>query len=149
MGLGNASDISLLMLALTCIVAILKLGPTKVSCSQFYSMIPDITGRLMDMLIDIIPLREAYYLVKDTGLDREFLVHFGPRASTCRVKDDRGSEEVIFWIDLIQKQLQQAIDREKIWSRLMTSERIEVSDMLLETICVFVNLSKLKWWLIK
>lgn len=103
----------------------------------------------MDMLIDIIPLREAYYLLKDTGLDREFLVHFGPRASTCRVKDDRGSEEVIFWIDLIQKQLQQAIDREKIWSRLMTSERIEVSDMLLETICVFVNLSKLKWWLIK
>ncbi|XP_044506345.1 uncharacterized protein LOC123225988 isoform X2 [Mangifera indica] len=142
LGLGNASDISLLMLALTCIVAILKLGPTKVSCSQFYSMIPDITGRLMDMLIDIIPLREAYYLVKDTGLDREFLVHFGPRASTCRVKDDRGSEEVIFWIDLIQKQLQQAIDREKIWSRLMTSERIEVLERDLAIFGFFIALGR-------
>lgn len=139
LGSGNASDISLLMLALTCIAVITKLGPAKVSCSQFFSMIPDITGRLMDMLVDIISIREAYYSIKDIGLSREFLVHFGPRASTCRVKNDRGSEEVIFWVDLVQRQLQRAIDREKIWSRLTTSESIEVSGQLLETICVFVN----------
>ncbi|CAK9159861.1 unnamed protein product [Ilex paraguariensis] len=123
---GNASDISLLMLALSCIAAITKLGPTKVYCAQFFSMIPDVTGRLMDMLVEFIPIRQAYHSIKDIGLRREFLVHFGPRAAACRVKNDQGIE-VIFWVGLLQKQLQQAIDRERIWSRLTTCESIEVS----------------------
>lgn len=115
------------MLALTCIAAITKLGPAKVSCPQFFSMIPETTGRLMDMVVDFLPIRQAYHSMKDIGLRREFLVHFGPRAAACRVNNDLNSEEVIFWVNLVQKQLQQAIDREKIWSRLTTSESIEVS----------------------
>ncbi|KAE9463789.1 hypothetical protein C3L33_04294, partial [Rhododendron williamsianum] len=126
-GPGNAKDITLIMLALSCIAAITKLGPTKVSCSQFFSMIPDITGRLMDMLVDFIPIRQTYRSVKDIGLHREFLVHFGPRAAACRVGNDGGIEEVLFWVSLVQKQLQRAIDRERIWSRLTTCESIEVS----------------------
>lgn len=126
MGVGSASDKALLMLALTCVAAITKLGPTKISCAHFFSMIPDITGRLVDMLVDFVPIRQAYNSIKDIGLHREFLVHFGPRAAACRVENDQDSEEVIFWVDLVQKQLQRAIDREKIWSRLTTSESIEV-----------------------
>lgn len=126
LGSTKASDISLLMLGLTCNAAITKLGPAKVSCSQFFTTIPEITGRLMDMLVDFIPINQAYRSIKDIGLRREFFVHFGPRAAACRVKNDRGSEEVVFWVDLVQKQLQRAIDREKIWSRLTTSESIEV-----------------------
>ncbi|KAJ6864774.1 hypothetical protein NC651_035362 [Populus alba x Populus x berolinensis] len=122
---GNGSDISLLLLALTCNAAITKLGTTKVSCPQFFFMISDITGRLMDMLVDFIPVRQAYHSIKHIGLRREFLFHFGPRFAACRVKNDCGSEEVIFWVNLVQKQLQQAIDRERIWSRLTTSESIE------------------------
>lgn len=125
----KASDISLLMLALICNAAITKLGPAKVSCSQFFATIPEITGRLMDMLVDFVPISQAYHSIKDIGLHKEFLVHFGPRAAACRVKNDWGSEEVVFWVDLVQKQLQQAIDREKIWSRLTTSESIEVSSL--------------------
>lgn len=124
---GNASDKSLLMLALSCIAAITKLGPAKVSCAQFFSTIPDVTGRLMDMLVEFIPIRQAYHSIKDTGLSREFLVHFGPRAAACRVKNDGRNEEVAFWVGLVQNQLQRAIDRERIWSRLTTSESIEVS----------------------
>lgn len=148
MGSGNASDVSVLMLALTCIAAITKLGPAKVSCPQFFSMTPEITGRLMDILVDFIPIRKAYHSMKDIGLHREFLVHFGPRAAACRVNNDWGSEEVFFWVNLVQKQLQRAIDREKIWSRLTTSESIEVSakvSIALETtFCV----SALRRWLI-
>lgn len=125
----KASDISLLMLALTCNAAITKLGPAKVSCSQFFTTIPEITGRLMDMLVDFVPISQAYHSIKDIGLRREFLVHFGPRAAACRVKNGQGSEEVVFWLDLVQKQLQRAIDREKIWSRLTTSESIEVGSL--------------------
>lgn len=124
---GNESDISLLMLGLSCMAAITKLGPTKVSCAQFSSTVPDVTGRLMDMLVEFIPIRQAYHSIKDTGLQREFLVHFGPRAAACRVKNDGKTEEVAFWVSLAQKQLQRAIDRERIWSRLTTSESIEVS----------------------
>lgn len=122
----NASDVSLLMLALSCVAAIMKLGAAKLSCTQFSSLVPDTLGRLMDMLVEFIPLRQAYHSVKPIGLRREFLVHFGPRAAACRVQNDSGTEEVVFWVSLVQKQLQRAIDRERIWSRLTTSESIEV-----------------------
>ncbi|CAI8583375.1 unnamed protein product [Vicia faba] len=75
--------IKLLLLALTCIAAIPKLGTTKVSCSQLFSMRTE---------------------------NGEFLVHFGPRAATFREKDEWGLEEVVFWVNLAQRQLQQAID---------------------------------------
>ncbi|KAK9289338.1 hypothetical protein L1049_007493 [Liquidambar formosana] len=142
LGSGNASDISLLMLALSCIAAITKLGPAKVSCSQFFSMIPDITGRFMDMLVDFIPIRQAYHSIKDIGLQREFLVHFGPRAAACRVKNEWGTEEVAFWVDLVQKQLQRAIDRERIWSRLTTCESIEVLEKDLAIFGFFIALGR-------
>ncbi|KAG5567337.1 hypothetical protein RHGRI_002788 [Rhododendron griersonianum] len=141
-GPGNAKDITLIMLALSCIAAITKLGPTKVSCSQFFSMIPDITGRLMDMLVDFIPIRQTYRSVKDIGLHREFLVHFGPRAAACRVGNDGGIEEVLFWVSLVQKQLQRAIDRERIWSRLTTCESIEVLERDLAIFGFFIALGR-------
>ncbi|KAL5721126.1 hypothetical protein ACHQM5_013723 [Ranunculus cassubicifolius] len=141
-GLGSACDISLLVLALSCIAAITKLGPAKVSCPQFFSMIPDVTGRLMDMLADFISIRETYEQMKEIGLHREFLVHFGPRAASCRTKNDCDAEEVIFWVELVQKQLMQAIDREKIWSRLTTSESIEVLEKDLAIFGFFIALGR-------
>jgi hypothetical protein len=142
LGSGNASDISFLMLALTCIAAITKLGPAKVSCPQFFSMIPETTGRLMNMLVAFIPIRQAYHSMKGIGLRREFLLHFGPRAAACRVNNDWGSEEVVFWVNLVQKQLQRAIDREKIWSRLTTSESIEVLEKDLAIFGFFIALGR-------
>ncbi|CAL1394875.1 unnamed protein product [Linum trigynum] len=140
LGSDNGTDTSLLLLALTCIAAITKLGPTKVACPELFPV--DITGKLMDMLVDLIPIHQAYRSIKDIGLRREFLVHFGPRAAACRVQDDLGSEEVAFWVNLVQKQLQRAIDREKIWSRLTTSESIEVLDKDLAIFGFFVALGR-------
>ncbi|XP_068493749.1 uncharacterized protein [Phaseolus vulgaris] len=141
-GLSSASDISLLLLALTCIAAIAKLGPSKVSCSQFFSMITEITGSLMHMLVGLIPVSQAYNSIKNIGLHREFLVHLGPRASSCRAKEKWGSEEVVFWVNLAQRQLQQAIDKEKIWSRLTTSESIEVLEKDLAVFGFFIALGR-------
>ncbi|XP_010246031.1 PREDICTED: uncharacterized protein LOC104589406 [Nelumbo nucifera] len=138
---GNKSDVSLLMLALTCVAAITKLGPAKVSCSQFFSTIPDLTGRLMDMLVDFVPVHQTYNSMKDIGLRREFLVHFGPRAADYRVKNDCGTE-VAFWVDIVQKQLQRAIDRERIWSRLTTCESIEVLEKDLAIFGFFIALGR-------
>ncbi|KAL6141684.1 hypothetical protein ACLB2K_059972 [Fragaria x ananassa] len=141
-GSNNASDITFLMLALTCNAAITKLGQAKLSCPQFFLTIPDITGRLMDMLVDFIPIRQAYHSIKEIGLGREFLAHFGPQAAACRVKCDGGSEEVVFWVELVQRQLQQAIDRERIWSRLTTSESIEVLEKDLAIFGFFIALGR-------
>jgi hypothetical protein len=121
----SESDLSLLMLGLICLAAITKLGAAKVSCQQFSSMVPDIIGRFMDMLLEFAPLSKAYNLTKDIGLQREFLYNFGPRAAVPKLGNDHGLE-ISFWIELVQKQLLRALDREKIWSRLTTSESIEV-----------------------
>ncbi|EPS59100.1 hypothetical protein M569_15710, partial [Genlisea aurea] len=139
---GYSSDVSLLMLALSCIAAITKLGATKVSSPQFFSTIPDLTGRLVDMLVDYVPIHRAYNLMKEIRLRREFLLHFGPRAAACRMKNELGAEEIVFWVGLIQKQLQQAIHREKIWSWLSTSESIEVLERDLAIFGFFIALGR-------
>ncbi|KAF3668308.1 hypothetical protein T459_22439 [Capsicum annuum] len=138
----NASDASLIMLALICIAAIMKLGAAKLLCTQFSSLVPETLGRLMDMLVEFVSLRQAYHSVKPIGLRREFLVHFGSRAAACRVQTDSGTEEVIFWVSLVQKQLQRAIDRERIWSRLTTSESIEVLEKDLAIFGFFIALGR-------
>lgn len=142
LGSGSASDISLVVLALVCTSVIIKLGPAKISCSQFNSMIPDVTGGLMDVLVGSISIHEAYHAVKEIGLHREFLVYFGPRAASCGVSDDCITDEMVFWVDLVQKQLQRAISREKLWSRLTTSESIEVLERDLAVFGIFVALGR-------
>ncbi|CAN7036697.1 unnamed protein product [Brassica oleracea var. botrytis] len=139
---SNEIDVSLLMLVLNCIAAVTKLGPTKLLCLPFCSMIPDTTGRLMDKFVDLVPLPQAYRSMKSLGLRREFLVHFGPRAAACRVESDCSTDEVVFWVDLIQNQLLRAIDREKIWSRLATSESIEVLKRDLAIFGFFIALGR-------
>ncbi|XP_062192700.1 uncharacterized protein LOC133896167 isoform X2 [Phragmites australis] len=137
----SESDLSLLMLGLICLAAITKLGSTKVSCQQFSSMVPDIIGRFMDMLLEFVPLSKAYNLTKDIGLQREFLYNFGPRAAVPKFTSDNGVE-ISFWIDLVQKQLLRALDREKIWSRLTTSESIEVLEKDLAIFGFFIALGR-------
>ncbi|XP_068659141.1 uncharacterized protein [Aristolochia californica] len=139
---GNPSDLSLLMLALSCMASITKLGPAKVSCTQFSSLISDTIGRLMDKLVDFVPVPKAYYSMKSIGLRREFLVHFGPQAAAASVKNERDSEEIIFWVDFVQRQLRQAIDREKMWSRLTTCESIEVLEKDLAIFGFFIALGR-------
>ncbi|RLN05575.1 hypothetical protein C2845_PM13G20470 [Panicum miliaceum] len=137
----SESDLSLLMLGLICLAAITKLGSAKVSCQQFSSMIPDTIGRFMDMLLEFVPLSKVYNLTKDIGLQREFLHNFGPRAAVPKLTNDHGLE-ISFWIDLVQKQLLRALDREKIWSRLTTSESIEVLEKDLAIFGFFIALGR-------
>ncbi|CAG7877863.1 unnamed protein product [Brassica rapa] len=138
---SNEIEVSLLMLVLNSIAAITKLGPAKFSCPPFFSSLPDTTGRLMEKVVDFVPLPQAYHSVKSIGLRREFLTHFGPRAA-LGLKGDVATDEVVFWVDLIQKQLQRAIDREKIWSRLTTSESIEVLERDLAIFGFFIALGR-------
>ncbi|TVU05484.1 hypothetical protein EJB05_48650 [Eragrostis curvula] len=137
----SESDLALLMLGLICLAAITKLGSAKVSCQQFSSMVPDIIGRFMDMLVEFVPLSKAYNLTKEIGLQREFLNNFGPRAALPKLTNDNGVE-ISFWIDLVQKQLLRALDREKIWSRLTTSESIEVLEKDLAIFGFFIALGR-------
>uniref|UniRef100_A0ACD5Y7Q7 Uncharacterized protein n=1 Tax=Avena sativa TaxID=4498 RepID=A0ACD5Y7Q7_AVESA len=137
----SESDLSLLILGLFCLAAITKLGSAKVSCQQFFSMVPDTIGRFMDMLLEFVPISKAYTLTKDIGLQREFLCNFGPRAAVPKFSNDHGLE-ISFWIDLVQKQLLRALDREKIWSRLTTSESIEVLEKDLAIFGFFIALGR-------
>uniref|UniRef100_A0A7C8Z4V6 Uncharacterized protein n=1 Tax=Opuntia streptacantha TaxID=393608 RepID=A0A7C8Z4V6_OPUST len=142
MSSGTGGDVALLVLALICIATIMKLGPAKVPCSQLFTMVPDVTASLMDVLVRLVSIREAYHAVKEIGLHREFLVHFGPRAASCGMTDDCMTDEMVFWVDLVQMQLQRAIDKEKIWSRLTTSESIEVLERDLAIFGFFIALGR-------
>ncbi|CAO2191831.1 unnamed protein product [Urochloa humidicola] len=72
---------------------------------------------------------------------REFLHTCGPRAAVPKLTNDHGLE-ISFWIDLVQKQLLRALDREKIWSRLTTSESIEVLEKDLAIFGFFIALGR-------
>ncbi|KAE9619579.1 hypothetical protein Lalb_Chr02g0154741 [Lupinus albus] len=141
-GSSIVSDLSLLLLVLTCIAAIAKLGLAKISCSQLFSITTEINCSLMDMLVGLIPVRQAYNSIKDIDLHRKFLVHFGPRAAACRENIEWGSEEIVFWVNLAQRQLQQAVVKEKIWLRLTTSESIEVLEKDLAIFGFFIALGR-------
>nr|XP_043609733.1 uncharacterized protein LOC122581566 isoform X2 [Erigeron canadensis] len=140
--LVDASGKAVPIFALGCVAAITKLGPAKVSCTQFYSIVPNVNGRLMEMLLGLVSIRKAYHSIKKIGLHREFLVHFGPRAAACRVEDDHSTKEVLFWVNLVHKQLLQALGRERIWSRLSTSESIEVLNKDLAIFGFFIALGR-------
>lgn len=139
---SRASDLSLLMLALSSIAAVVKLGPAKVSCPQFSSTLLEMNGKLMDTLADLIPVDQVYHFTTEVGLRREFLVYFGPRATGYRGKTDMGREEGAFWVDLVQQQLRGAISRERIWSRLTTYESIEVLERDLAIFGFFIALGR-------
>ncbi|KAK8930992.1 hypothetical protein KSP39_PZI016668 [Platanthera zijinensis] len=139
---GATNDLTLLMLTLSCLAAVMKLGSAKISSSQFSSMLPDVTGRLMDVLLDFLPISKVYDSMKDIGLRREFLFHFGPRAASVKYKGEHTAEEISFWINLLQKQLQLAIDRERIWAKLTTCESIEVLEKDLAIFGFFIALGR-------
>ncbi|CAD6264426.1 unnamed protein product [Miscanthus lutarioriparius] len=71
----------------------------------------------------------------------EILYNFGPRAAVPKLGNDHGLE-ISFWIELVQKQLLRALDREKIWSRLTTSESIEVLEKDLAIFGFFIALGR-------
>eukprot|EP01018_Ginkgo_biloba_P012128 Gb_31732 [translate_table: standard] len=139
---SKASDLSLLMLAISNIAAVMKLGPAKVSCPQFSSTLSEVTGKLMNMVADLIPIDQVYCFTTEVGLRREFLSYFGPRAAAYRGKNDMGGEEGAFWVDMVQQQLRGAIDRERIWSRLTTYESIEVLERDLAIFGFFIALGR-------
>lgn len=138
---SRASDLSLLMLALSSIAALMKLGPAKVSCSQFSSTLFEMNGKLMDTLANLIPIDQVYHFTTEVGLRREFLGYFGPRATAYRGKNNIGGEGA-FWVDLVQQQLRGAISRERIWSRLTTYESIEVLERDLAIFGFFIALGR-------
>lgn len=140
---SRACDLSLLMLALSSIAAVMKLGPAKVSCPQFSSTLLELNGKLMDTLAELIPIDQVYHFTSEVGLRREFLLYFGPRATAYRGKNDLlGGEEGAFWVDLVQQQLRGAIHRERIWSRLTTYESIEVLERDLAIFGFFIALGR-------
>ncbi|KAL9263129.1 hypothetical protein AKJ16_DCAP11781 [Drosera capensis] len=47
------------------------------------------------MLVDLVPIHEAYHSVKEIGLRKEFFVHFGPRTASAGIADDYGADEVV------------------------------------------------------
>lgn len=65
-------------------------------------MIFDIIGSLMDVIVGFVFfIYEVYYVVKEIGLYREFLIYFGFRVVFCGLMDDCMIDDMVFWVDFV------------------------------------------------
>lgn len=123
---SKASDLCLITLAISCAAAIVKLGVAKLSCPLCFNTLVDEIGRLMNMLVEFLPIDQVYNFTSSVGLRSQFLGNFGSRAVQYQDTGKLGGEEGAFWVDLVQQLLRGSIVREHIRTKLTSYDSIEV-----------------------
>ncbi|WJZ94476.1 hypothetical protein VitviT2T_013328 [Vitis vinifera] len=109
------SGVAGIILAISCRVAVGKLGSDHISCPLFISSIEDALIDLMNLSHSLVSVDKLYQLATEAGFEREFLYNFG-----TKIQLSQKSEDVEFWIGLAQKKLAKAIRRESVFSGLQT-----------------------------
>eukprot|EP00249_Psilotum_nudum_P002031 c14862_g1_i1 orf=3-608(-) len=119
-------DVAVIFLVLSIYAALMKLGPAKVSCFLFSSVLSEETARLLSLLIKFIPVNQLYIFTSRIGLKREFFFQFSSRAASIISVSLLTEEEKVFWVEFLQELLKGALARECIHGRLASHPNIEV-----------------------
>ncbi|PIA64790.1 hypothetical protein AQUCO_00100334v1 [Aquilegia coerulea] len=109
----DGSGVAVIFLAICCCVAVEKLGTQHDSCPKVTLSIPNIVGELMDLSHSLAPIDKLHSLATVAGVEQQFLLHFG-----AKVLPNKDSQEMSFWIGLVQKKLSVAFQRESVISRM-------------------------------
>ncbi|XP_019077491.1 uncharacterized protein LOC100855084 isoform X2 [Vitis vinifera] len=109
------SGVAGIILAISCCVAVGKLGSGHISCPLFISSIEDALIELMNLSHSLVSVDKLHQLATEAGFEQEFLYNFG-----TKILPSQKSEDVEFWIGLAQKKLAKAIRRESVFSGLQT-----------------------------
>lgn len=139
---SKASDVSLITLGLSSAAAIAKLGAAKLSCPLCFSTLMDEISRLMNILVEFLPINQVYHFTSSVGLRSQFLGNFGSRAVRYQDSGKLGGEEGAFWVDLVQQLLRGAIVREHIRTKLTSYDSIEVLERDLAVFGFFAALGR-------
>lgn len=135
-------DVTFFMLALSICAAIMKLGPGKISCSDFSLELAEETGRLMESLVEYSSIDQVYHFTSSVGLRSEFFTHFGPRAAADKSELNLDERERLFWIELVQQSVIGALAREGVRSKLSSFGNIEVLEQDLAVFGFFTALGR-------
>jgi hypothetical protein len=130
-GPSKASDMALLMLALSNSAVVMKLGSAAVACPLFSSSLMEEIKRLMQKLPEFMSMDQLYTFSSSVGLKQEFLEIFGLRAANDQNWQESGREGV-FWVNLVHQLLWAALSREGFVSKLKAFDSIEVSQLFYE-----------------
>ncbi|KAL5729094.1 hypothetical protein ACHQM5_002093 [Ranunculus cassubicifolius] len=109
----DKSVVPAIFLAISCYVAVGKIGAKRISCPTFTLSVPNVIGKLMDMTRELIPLYELHRLSSAAGVEHEFLSHFG-----TKVVLKKENEESSYWLGLVQEKLSIAFEREGLISKM-------------------------------
>ncbi|RVW26936.1 hypothetical protein CK203_103662 [Vitis vinifera] len=131
------SGVAGIILAISCCVAVGKLGSGHISCPLFISSIEDALIELMNLSHSLVSVDKLHQLATEAGFEQEFLYNFG-----TKILPSQKSEDVEFWIGLAQKKLAKAIRRESVFSGLQTfQDKVQESNCL-ATLGIFAFLGR-------
>ena len=91
----------MIVLAISCTIAVQKLGAERISCPSFTHSFPDMIGELMDVLLGLVSMDKLHKFASKAGFEHEFLAHFG---SNVLLYHDT-SCEVVFWVSMAWRKL--------------------------------------------
>ncbi|GAY51114.1 hypothetical protein CUMW_131820 [Citrus unshiu] len=117
------SGVAGIIVAISCCVAIGKLGPGRISCPMFKMSIEDASIELMNISYSFVSVDKLHQLATEAGFEPDFLSHFGKKVLPCN-----NVEELEFWIGLAQKKLLVAFHRESVLLETKTLHEKVVTD---------------------
>mgnify|MGYP004710332971 CR=1 FL=1 len=103
------SGVAGIILAISCCAAIRKLDPGRISRPLFCISIEDALVKLMNLSHSLVSLDKLHHLASEAGFEEDFLLHFGRKVLPCK-----NTEDIEFWIGLVQKKLSAAFYRESV-----------------------------------
>ena len=98
-------------MAISCCVAVEKLGTRRITCPSFTFSIEDVMVQFLDHAYSLVSVEKLHQLATKAGFELDFLDHFGRK-----VVPSKKSEELEFWIGLAQKKLSIAFHKETLIS---------------------------------
>ncbi|KAH9665817.1 LETM1 domain-containing protein [Citrus sinensis] len=130
------SGVAGIIVAISCCVAIGKLGPGRISCPMFKMSIEDASIELMNISYSFVSVDKLHQLATEAGFEPDFLSHFGKKVLPCN-----NVEELEFWIGLAQKKLLVAFHRESVLLETKTLHEKVQADSLV-TLGLFAYLGR-------
>ncbi|KAH9665816.1 LETM1 domain-containing protein [Citrus sinensis] len=135
-GRKTFSGVAGIIVAISCCVAIGKLGPGRISCPMFKMSIEDASIELMNISYSFVSVDKLHQLATEAGFEPDFLSHFGKKVLPCN-----NVEELEFWIGLAQKKLLVAFHRESVLLETKTLHEKVQADSLV-TLGLFAYLGR-------
>ncbi|KAL8118659.1 uncharacterized protein LOC141723887 isoform X2 [Apium graveolens] len=105
------SGVAGIILAISCCIAVRKLGSRRLSGPSLYVSIENILIKLMNSSYTLVSMGKLHHLASEAGFEEEFLLHFGKK-----IMPAKSTEDIEFWIGLVQKKLSVAFHRESVIS---------------------------------